>query len=111
MLRAGICALALASMLILGTSGETHADGVSAVKACESDNEPPEDTARLTILPNGEPRGGDTAAALIRIARQKAREGKDDEAIRWAALCNFADQSEQEAIKRDSALVLQYLKQ
>jgi hypothetical protein len=45
------------------------------------------------------------------MARQKAREGKDDEAIQWAALCNFVDPSEQEAIKRDRTSVLQYLKQ
>ena len=105
-----ISAFVLAAVTSMA-AGETRADGVSAVKACEGDNEPPEDMARLTILPNGEPRGSDTAAALIRIARQQAREGKDAEAIQWAALCNFADQSEQEAIKRDSALVLQYLKQ
>ena len=111
MLRAGIAALGLAFSLVLMTLGETRADGISAVKACESDNERPEDTARLTILPNGEPRGSDTAAALIRMARQKAHEGKEAEAIQWAILCNFADQSEQEAIKRDRVLVLRYLTQ
>lgn len=88
-----------------------HADGVSAVKACEADTDRPEDTARLTIMPNGESRGSDTAADLIKMARQKAKEGKDDEAIRWAAFCNFADAKEQEAIKSDRAAVLQYLKQ
>jgi hypothetical protein len=66
--------------------------------------------ARLTIMPNGEPRGSDTAAAFIKMARQKAKEGKDAEAIQWAALCNFFEPSEQASIKRDSALVLQYLK-
>src|SRR5215510_13950692 len=85
-------------------SAASHADGVSAVKSCENDNSPPEETARLTILPNGEPRGSDTAEALIRIARQRAKEGKDAEAIRWAALCQF-EASEQEAIKRDSVAV------
>jgi hypothetical protein len=88
-----------------------RADGISAVKSCEADNERPEDTARLTIMPNGESRGSDTAAALIKMARQKAKEGKDVEAIQWAALCNFFEPSDQAAIKRDSALVLQYLKQ
>jgi hypothetical protein len=44
------------------------------------------------------------------MARQKAKEGKDDEAIQWAALCNF-EKGEQEAIKRDRASVLHYLKQ
>jgi hypothetical protein len=83
---------------------------VSAVKSCENDNSPPEETARLAILPNGEPRGSDTAAALIRIARQKAKKGKDIEAIQWAALCQF-EANEQEEIKRDSVAVLQYLKQ
>jgi hypothetical protein len=111
MFRTRIGTLSFALSLILATHGELRADGVSAVKSCESDNEPPDETARLTILPNGEPRGSDTAAALIKMARQKAREGKDTEAIQWAALCNFADQSEQDAIKRDSASVLQYLKQ
>jgi hypothetical protein len=48
---------------------------------------------------------------LIKTARQKAKEGKDDEAIRWAALCNFPDPKEQDAIKRDRSAVLQYLKQ
>jgi hypothetical protein len=88
-----------------------RADGVSAIKACEADAERPDDTARLTILPNGESRGSDTAADLIQMARQKAKEGKDDEAIRWAALCNFSDPREQEAIRRDTIAVLQYLKQ
>src|SRR4051812_43090414 len=87
------------------------ADGVSAVKVCESDTSRPEDTARLTILPNGESRGSDTAAKLVEMARQKAREGKDAEAIQWAALCNFSEAAEQAAIKRDRTLVLQYLKQ
>jgi hypothetical protein len=85
-------------------------DGVSMVKACESDSSPPEETARLAILPNGETRGPDTAATLIKMARQKAKEGKDSEAIQWAVLCRY-DASEQEAIKRDSAAVLSYLKQ
>src|SRR5262245_17558607 len=86
------------------------ADGLSAVKSCESDNSPPEEVARLSILPNGETRGSDTAATLIRIAREKAKEGKDAEAIQWALLCQF-EANEQEAIKRDSAAVLRYLKQ
>ena len=97
----------LFALLILAPA---HANGLSAVKACEADNEPPEDTARLSILPNGETRSGDTAATLVKMARQKAKEGKDAEAIQWAALCNFSEQSEQEAIKRDGASVLQYLK-
>ena len=53
-----------------------RADGLSAVKACEADNERPDDTARLTIMPNGESRGSDTAAALIKTARQKAKEAR-----------------------------------
>ena len=105
--RSTACILLFLSL----TSVSAHADGVSAVKACEADNEAPEDTARLSILPNGETRGSDTAAALIKMARQKAREGKDAEAIQWAALCNFSDDKEQAAIKRDYVLVLQYLKQ
>jgi hypothetical protein len=88
----------------------TRADGVAEVKSCEADNSPPEDFARLTILPNGESRGSNTAASLIQMARQKAKEGKDDEAIRWALLCKL-DVKEQDPIKRDSAAVLQYLKQ
>jgi hypothetical protein len=92
------------------TPTASRADGLSAVKACEADNDPPEEIARLTIMPNGEPRSSDTAAALIKMARQKAKEGKDAEAVQWAAFCNFFEPSEQAAIKRDSALVLQYLK-
>jgi hypothetical protein len=61
------------------------------------------------FLPNGDSRGSDTAASLVAMARQKAKDGKDDEAIRWAVLCQF-DTKEQEAIKRDSAAVLEYLK-
>jgi hypothetical protein len=80
------------------------------VKSCESDTSPPEETARLTILPNGESRGSDTAATLIKIARQRAKEGKDAEALQWALLCAF-DANEQESIKRDSAAVLRYLKE
>jgi hypothetical protein len=106
-LRVGL----LGILLWLAASVGCHADGVSAVKSCDADNEPPEDTARLTIMPNGEPRGSDTAAALIKMARQKAKEGKDAEAIQWAALCNFFEPGEQAAIRRDSASVLQYLKQ
>ena len=106
-LRTVLCVILLAPVVPISA----HADGVSAIKACEADTDRPEDTARLTILPDGESRGSDTAAALIKMARQKAKEGKDAEAIRWAALCNFADPKEQEAIKRDSAAVLQYLKQ
>ena len=88
-----------------------RADGVAAVKACEADTDPPDEIARLTLLPNGESRGSETAAALIKAAKQKAKEGKDTEAIQWAALCNFFDPAEQAAIKKDSAAVLQYLKQ
>src|ERR1700712_673862 len=102
---------ALAVLLWLAVPSGSRADGVSAVKSCEADGERPEDTARLTIMPNGESRGSDTAAALIKMARQKAKEGKDAEAIQWAALCNFFDATEQAAIKNDSVQVLQYLKQ
>ena len=105
--KASVASLLLMPLLFPAAS---HADGVSAVKSCENDNSPPEEVARLTILPNGEPRGSDTAAALIRIARQRAKEGKDTEAVRWAVLCQF-EASDQEAIKRDSVAVLQYLKQ
>ena len=105
--KASVVSVLLLALLFPAAS---HADGVSAVKSCENDNSRPEDTARLAILPNGESRGSDTAATLIGIARQKAKEGKDAEAMRWAVLCQF-EASEQEAIKRDSAAVLQYLKQ
>jgi hypothetical protein len=98
------------SLFVLVMSVPAHADGLSAVKACEADTERPEDTARLTILPNGETRGSDTAATLVKMARQKAKEGKDAEAIQWAALCNFSDSKEQEAIRRDHLMVLEYLK-
>ena len=97
-------------MLALLFPAATRADGVAEVKSCEADSSPPEDFARLTILPNGESRGSDTAASLIQTARQKAKEGKNDEAIRWALLCKL-DLKDQDAIKRDSAAVLQYLKQ
>ena len=105
---ATLIALAAAFLLSPVTA---KADGVSAVKDCESDTSPPEDFARLTIMPNGESRGSTNAAGLIRIAREKAKEGKDAEAIAWAALCNSFEPKEQEAIRRDSAAVLQYLKQ
>jgi len=104
-------AVLLPLFLIVIAPTALHADGVVAVKSCEADADSPEDTARLTILPNGETRGSDTAATLIKMARQKAKEGKDAEAIQWAALCNFSDPAEQAAIRKDSALVLQYLKQ
>src|SRR4051812_6932610 len=97
--------------LFMLTPTASRADGVSAVKACEADHEPPDDIARLTILPNGESRGSDKASDLIKMARQKAKEGKDAEAIQWAALCNFSEAAEQAAIKKDRTLVLQYLKQ
>jgi hypothetical protein len=104
------CSFAILIALSLLTPTMSQADGLSAVKACEADNDPPEEMARLTIMPNGEPRGSDTAAALIKTARQKAKEGKDAEAIQWPALCNFFERNEQEAIKSDRVLVLQYLK-
>ena len=100
----------LVLLAILLAPLQARADGVSAVKACESDTSPPEEVARLAILPNGQSRGSDTAAALIRMAKQKAKEGNDAEAIQWAALCNFDDPREQDAIKRDSVSVLEYLK-
>jgi hypothetical protein len=59
----------LLALLIVVQPTALRADGVAAVKSCEADNEPPDDTARLTIMPNGEPRGSDTAAALIKMAR------------------------------------------
>jgi hypothetical protein len=102
-------AIFLAALLTVFIPGISRADGLSAVKACESDNSSPEDTQRLSILPNGETRGSDTAATLVKMARQKAKEGKDAEAIQWAALCQF-ESGDQAAIKRDSASVLDYLK-
>jgi hypothetical protein len=97
-----VCALLTAFLLLPAT---LYADGLSAVKSCETDGSPPEEIARLAILPNGESRGSDTAATLIKMAKQKAKEGKDTEALQWVMLCQF-DTKEQEAIKRDSAAVL-----
>ena len=71
-----------------------YADGLSAVKSCETDSSPPEDIARLAILPNGQSRGSDTAATLITMAKQHI------EALQWAMLCQF-DTKEQEAIRRN----------
>jgi hypothetical protein len=96
--------------LMLAGASIAQADGVSAVKECETDTSGPEEVQRLSILPNGETRGSDTAATLIKMARQKAKEGKDAEAIQWAALCPY-EQRDQETIKRESGAVLQYLKQ
>ena len=110
MLRPALWIALCVSLLVLFVSVPARADGVSVVRACEADTERPEDTARLTILPNGEPRGSDTAATLIKMAREKAKEGKDGEAIRWAALCDFSDAKAQAAIKQDRAAVLEYLK-
>ena len=97
--------IAFAIALLLA-SASARADGVSAVKDCESDTGAPEEVARLTLMPNGESRGSTSAAAIVRTAREKAKEGKDAEAIQWAALCNFFEPKEQE-----STAVLQYLKQ
>jgi len=47
---------------------------------------------------------------LIKMARQKAKEGKDAETIQWAALCNFYEPSDQAAIKSVRSY-LHYLKQ
>jgi hypothetical protein len=99
-----------ASALVLLFASHALADGVTAVKECETDSSTPEDFQRLTIMPNGESRGSDSAAALLRTAKQKAKEGKDAEAIQWAALCP-GEKNEQDAIKRDSAAVLQFLKE
>jgi hypothetical protein len=96
-------------LALILASVEAFADGLSAIKACETDESSPEDYQRLSILPNGETRGSDTAATLFKTARQKAKEGKDDEAIRWAALCQ-TEKKEQDAIKADRAAVLRYLK-
>src|SRR5438477_11317644 len=94
-------AVLLLLFLIVIAPTALRADGVAAVKACESDTGSPEDITRLTIMPNGESRGSDSAAKLIEIARQKAKEGKDAEAIQWAALCNFFEPADQAAIRRD----------
>jgi hypothetical protein len=102
-------AIFLAALLTTSMPAAARADGLSAVKECENDTSSPEDTQRLSILPNGETRGSDTAATLIKMARQKAKEGKDAEAIQWAALCQF-ESADQAAIKRDTASVLEYLK-
>jgi len=59
---------------------------------------------------NGESRGSDSAAALVRTAKQKAKEGKDAEAVQRAALCP-SEKSDQDAVKRDGAAVLQFLKE
>jgi hypothetical protein len=104
--QAAIAAYAFALLF----ASDARADGVSAVKECETDTSAPEDFQRLTIMPNGQSRGSDTAAALIKTAKQKAKEGKDAEAVQWAALCPF-EKSEQDAVKRDSAAVLQFLKE
>jgi hypothetical protein len=70
--------IALCSALLLVTA---KADGLSAVKDCEGDTSPPEEVARLALMPNGESRGSTSAAAIVRTAREKAKEGKDAEAI------------------------------
>jgi hypothetical protein len=67
-----ICALLTA--LVLPTA--SHADGLSAVQSCETDSRPPEEIARLQILPNGESRGSDTAATLIIWRDKKPRKAK-----------------------------------
>ena len=103
-------ALAAAFVVVLLAPRAALADGLSAVKECETDISAPEDAQRLSIMPNGESRGSNTAAALIRTAKQRAKEGNDAEAIQWAVLCNF-EKSDQDAIKRDSAAVLQFLRQ
>jgi hypothetical protein len=99
-----------AVLAVLSVPLSANAGGVSAVQACEADTNPPDDTARLTVLPNGEPRGSDTAAMIVKMARAKAKDGKDDEAIRWAALCDFSDSDAQAAIEQDRTAVLEYLK-
>ncbi len=108
MMRKG-AALAAAFAVALLAQQPARADGLSAVKECETDNSAPEDFQRLAIMPNGQSRGSDNAAALIRTAKQKAREGKDAEAVEWAALCS-SEKSDQDAIRRDGAAVLQFLK-
>jgi hypothetical protein len=101
---------AIAAVFVVLCTPLALADGLSAVKECETDSSAPEDFQRLTIMPNGGSRGSDSAAALVRTAKQKAKEGKDAEAIQWAALCP-GEKNEQDAIKRDSAAVLQFLKE
>ena len=74
--------VALTTTVLLNVS---RADGVSAVKACETDTAGvDDDIGRMAKLPDGEFRGNTTAAQLIKTARQKAKEGKDDEAIATA---------------------------
>src|SRR5262245_32910366 len=103
-------ALTAALVVVLLPPRISLADGVSAVKECETDTSAPEDFQRLAIMPSGQSRGSDTAAALIRTAKQKAKEGKDTEAVEWAAMCQV-EKNDQDAIRRDSAAVLQFLKQ
>jgi len=47
--------LIFSSSLFLASLGDARADGVSVVKSCENNTDPPEDIARLTILPKGSP--------------------------------------------------------
>jgi len=53
LLRYSVALLVALSML---TPTASRAHGLSAVKSCEADNDPPEEAARLTIMPNGESR-------------------------------------------------------
>ena len=60
-----IVAILVVSLSLPVAANFAHADGISAIKECETDTRRPEDTARLTIMPNGESRENDTAATLI----------------------------------------------
>jgi hypothetical protein len=90
----------------------TQPDGISAVQWCAANNNSPADAmAKLATMPNGKIRENASAAALIKLARQKAKEGRDNEAIQWAELCQWHNEAEQNAIERDRDAVLRYLRQ
>ena len=89
------------------------AGGVDNVRWCEIQTFSPSKGAAMTArAPDGKPRGSRSAAALVAEARKAARAGgRNDEAIAWAALCQWPNADAAHEIRRDQDAVLNYLRQ
>ena len=89
------------------------AAGVDHVRWCEMQTFSPSKGSAMTVkAPDGRPRGSRSAASLVVEARKAARAGgRNDEAIAWAALCQWPNADAAYEIRRDQDAVLNYLRQ
>ena len=98
---------ALATYPVIACAG-----GVDHVRWCEMQTYAPSKGTGMNVkAPDGRPRGARSAAALVLEARKAARAGgRNDEAIAWAALCQWPNADAAYEIRRDQDAVLSYLR-